>query len=143
MAGKLTAKQTRFVAEYLVTLNASEAARRAGYSPKTAFRSGQQNMQKCAVTTAIAVELAKRAKRTEIDQDYVLSRISLTVAESMGEEHRNPQAALKGLELLGRHLAMFTDKTLNKHSFDDLTDEEIAAKLAEHADRSPAARVTH
>ncbi len=54
---KLTEKQKRFVDAYIETGNASESARRAGYSPKTAFRSGQENMQKPAIKQALAARL--------------------------------------------------------------------------------------
>ncbi len=60
-----------------------------------------------------------------------------------GQDGYNPQAALKGLELLGRHLAMFTDKTINKHQIEELTDSEIADKLAEYDNRTSTARTTH
>ena len=62
---KLTPKQAAFVDAYIETGNASEAARRAGYSDKTAFRTGQENMQKPAITQAIAARQAEiRSKRT-------------------------------------------------------------------------------
>lgn len=62
---KLTPKQAAFVDAYIETGNASEAARRAGYSDKTAFRTGQENMQKPAITQVIAARQAEiRSKRT-------------------------------------------------------------------------------
>lgn len=61
----MTEKQKRFVDAYIETGNASEAARMAGYSEKTAFRSGQQNMQKYAIKRAIEARQAEiRSKRT-------------------------------------------------------------------------------
>lgn len=70
---KLTEKQKRFVDFYVETGNASESARRAGYSPKTAFRAGQQNMQKYAIQAAIkarldAIESTRIATATEVMQ---------------------------------------------------------------------------
>ena len=59
---KLTRKQKFFVKEYLVDLNASAAARRAGYSPKSAFRMGQENMQKPAVLGALQSQLNEKYK---------------------------------------------------------------------------------
>lgn len=62
---KLTPKQVAFVDAYIETGNASKAARLAGYSEKTAFRSGQQNMQKYAIKQAIEARQAEiRSKRT-------------------------------------------------------------------------------
>lgn len=75
MAG-LTPKQARFVQEYLVDLNASKAALRAGYSAKTAPSTGHENLQKPEIQAAISEAQAKRAKRTEITQDRVLQELA-------------------------------------------------------------------
>lgn len=68
----LTPKQKRFVAEYLVDLNATAAARRAGYSAKTADRIGPELLGKTCVSEAIQQAIQEREKRTEITQDMVL-----------------------------------------------------------------------
>ena len=69
----LTAKQSRFVEEYLVDLNATQAAARAGYSAKTAEQQGYQLLQKTSVQQAIAEAMSKRSERTEITADQVLT----------------------------------------------------------------------
>jgi len=108
---KLTPKQQRFVSEYLIDLNATQAAIRAGYSEKTAKQMGTENLAKPVLAEAIETALAERSERTEITQDYVLTSIMETMEQRKGTgEHSNPNAVLKGAELLGRHLAMFTDK---------------------------------
>ena len=66
MAKKLTPKQQRFIDEYLVDLNATQAAIRAGYSEKTAPEIGRQNLMKLDIKEAIAKRQQKRAERTEI-----------------------------------------------------------------------------
>jgi len=71
----LTPKQKAFVDEYLIDLNATQAAIRAGYSPKTAFRIGAENLQKPATQAAIRAAMAERTARTEITADYVLTRL--------------------------------------------------------------------
>lgn len=71
MAG-LTAKQARFVQEYLIDLNATQAAIRAGYSEKTAYSVGHENLSKPDIATEIASAQLERSKRTEITQDMVL-----------------------------------------------------------------------
>lgn len=71
---KLTAKQQRFVDEYLIDLNATQAAIRAGYSAKTANEIGAENLAKPSIAKAIAESQTKRAERTEITQDMVLER---------------------------------------------------------------------
>lgn len=69
---KLTSKQQAFVQEYLVDLNATQAALRAGYSPKTADRIGTENLQKPVVSAEIERLKAIRAKKTEITAELVL-----------------------------------------------------------------------
>lgn len=71
-AGALTSRQQRFVAEYLVDLNATKAAIRAGYSAKTAHSIGPRMLEFVGVADAIAAAMARRAQRTEITQDVVL-----------------------------------------------------------------------
>lgn len=72
----LTAKQARFVEEYLIDLNATQAAIRAGYSKKTADKQGSQLLGKPSIAEAIAAARAKRSKRTEITQDRVLAELA-------------------------------------------------------------------
>ena len=109
---ELTAKQRMFVKEYLIDLNATQAAIRAGYSEKTAAVIGCQNLMKVNVAEAIQREVAARAERTEVTQDWVVEKIKRTVERcegSLGEDGEpfNPNALLKGTEQLGRHLRMF------------------------------------
>jgi len=69
---KLTAKQQRFVEEYLVDLNATQAAVRAGYSDRTAYSVGPENLKKPGIVAALTDARAKRSERTEITADRVL-----------------------------------------------------------------------
>ena len=105
---KLTPKQQRFVEEYLVDLNATQAAIRAGYSAKTARAQGQRMLTKVDIEEAIQAAQAKRSERVQCTQDSVLEGIiRCTQASENAEDYRT---ALKGYELQGRHLGMFTDK---------------------------------
>lgn len=72
----LSPKQAQFVREYLIDLNATQAAIRAGYSEKTAYSIGHENLSKPEIAEAIAVAQAERAKRTEITADMVLSELA-------------------------------------------------------------------
>lgn len=72
----LTPKQERFVAEYLIDLNATQAAIRAGYSEKTAYSSGHDNLKKPEVAAAIQAAMKAREQRTEITQDRVLQELA-------------------------------------------------------------------
>lgn len=73
---KLTNKQAAFAAEYLVDLNATQAAIRAGYSKRTAYRIGAELLQKTSVSEAIAAGQAKRAQRVEITADRVVAELA-------------------------------------------------------------------
>ncbi|WP_269497811.1 terminase small subunit [Castellaniella sp. S9] len=72
----LTAKQRRFVEEYLIDLNATQAAVRAGYSKKTAASIGEENLRKPEISKAVQAAQAERSKRTEITQDMVLKELA-------------------------------------------------------------------
>ena len=72
MGDKLTSKQSRFVEEYLIDLNATQAALRAGYSPTSARESGCENLARSNIADAIAVARARLSQRVEITQDMVV-----------------------------------------------------------------------
>lgn len=126
---KLTAKQQRFCDEYLIDLNATQAAIRAGYSKKTARVIGQENLLKPAVKEYIQQRMDEKEKELIADQNEVLkyltsvirgqSRSSVVVVENIGDymsEAREMEKApdekerLKAAELLGKAHGIFTDK---------------------------------
>lgn len=72
----MTPKQSAFVSEYLIDLNATQAAIRAGYSEKNAHKIGSQLLGKTRISEAILKAKEKRSKKTEIDAEYVLNRLS-------------------------------------------------------------------
>ncbi len=144
----LTKKQKRFVEEYLVDLNATQAAIRAGYSTQTAYSIGDENLKKPEIKNAIEKALAERSRRTGVNADRVILElakiaflnptdvINMDEATVKGDANRDDTAAissvkvktiptedgniterevktydkLKALELLGKHMGMFTDK---------------------------------
>ena len=85
---KLTEKQKRFVQEYLVDLNATAAARRAGYSAKTADRIGPELLGKTCVSAAIEKAMKERSARTEITQDRVLQELA-AIGFAKGTDYAN------------------------------------------------------
>ena len=126
----LTPKQEAFVAEYLVDLNATAAAERAGYEHPN--KQGPRMLVNVGIAKAIASAQAKRSERTEITQDYVLALIVDTAERCKMASDYNPNAVLKGAELLGRHLAMFTDKkTVTHHDGDRL--DAVLERMGENA----------
>jgi phage terminase small subunit len=73
---ELTARQRSFVREYLIDLNATQAAMRAGYSEKTAYASGAENLKKPQIANAIEAAMKIRADRTDITADRVLKELA-------------------------------------------------------------------
>lgn len=139
---ELTEKQKRFVQEYLVDLNATAAAKRAGYSPKTAGEQGARLLANVKVQEEIQRAIDKRRDRVEITQDKVLQELA-AIAFANGTDYADivsgmvvphdtegmsprQKAAivsikqtkdgieiklagkLKALELLGKHLGVFS-----------------------------------
>lgn len=82
---KLTKKQELFVREYLVSMNATQAAIRAGYSKKSATAIGYENLMKPYIAARIEKSMAARAKRTDITQDFVLTEL-LKIAKANGTD---------------------------------------------------------
>lgn len=144
---KLTDKQQLFVDEYLIDLNATQAAIRAGYSAKTADQQGSRLLANVKVKQAVAEKQAQRSKRTGVNQDRVvleLAKVAFAkmtdIVDSKGriKEDASPDdlaciesikykesdneyggsverevkiaSKLKALELLGKHLGMWSDK---------------------------------
>ncbi|MDO9957362.1 terminase small subunit, partial [Glaesserella parasuis] len=83
---KLTDKQQRFVEEYLIDLNATQAAIRAGYSADTARQIGAENLSKLVIQEAIQEAQNKRAARVNVTQDDVLRGLLEVIAMSTGKQ---------------------------------------------------------
>ena len=125
----MTKKQKRFIEEYLIDLNATQAAIRAGYSPDTAYSIGQENLKKPEVRAQIDKAIAERSKRTGINQDRVvveLAKIALvnpgrvinssdaTIREDAAEEDlaavqsvKVKQSRLESGEIIEREIRMY------------------------------------
>mgnify|MGYP001163144680 FL=1 len=111
----MTKKQKRFIEEYLVDLNATQAAIRAGYSPDTAGSIGCENLKKPEIRARIEKAIAERSKRTGINQDRIvmeLAKIALL----------NPKG-----------LVNFDEATIKE----DAADEDVAAVASVRVKRFP------
>lgn len=140
----LNKKQKRFVEEYLIDLNATQAAIRAGYSPKTAKEIGSENLTKPNIKSEIDKAMAERSKRTGINADRILQELGKLgfvniadvvdletgkVKDSASDEDLACIQSIKikptewgterevkfydkksTLELMGKHLGMWTNK---------------------------------
>ena len=72
----MTKKQKRFIEEYLIDLNATQAAIRAGYSPDTAKSIGSENLTKPDIQARIAKAMAERSRRTGVNADRVVMELA-------------------------------------------------------------------
>lgn len=100
---KLTPKQARFVHEYLVDLNATQAAIRAGYKPKAAAQTAAENLKKPNVQRAIQEAREAREKATMYDGNWIMAQIA-KIAEDQEQAARD---RLKALELMGKRFGLW------------------------------------
>ena len=149
---KLNPKQKRFVSEYLIDLNATQAAIRARYSVKTANEQGARLLANVSVADAIQEAMAEREKKTKVSAEYVVNKLheiaEMDILDIMNDDMSFKPVSqwpkvwrqylsgidvseiiaggeevtvrilkklkwpdkIKNLELIGRHLKMFTDK---------------------------------
>lgn len=153
---KLTNRQQAFAREYLVDLNATQAAIRAGYAPKSAKVTGARLLTNANVSAAVQAAMDERAERTELTADYVLDGIRETIERCQQvapilDRQGNPvfvetpngevapafafdaKNVLRGFELLGKHLKLFTER--HEHSGPNggpiqVSDTEASARVA-------------
>lgn len=130
---KLTAKQQRFCDEYLIDLNATQAAIRAGYSKKTANRIGTENLSKLVIREYIENRMAEKEAALIANQDEVLkyltsvlrgqSKSTEIVIEGLGdgstkarkmEKEPSEKDKLKAADLLGKRYGLYTEKVEEK-----------------------------
>lgn len=160
---KLTYKQRRFVQEYVIDLNATQAAIRAGYSKKTANEQGSQNLAKLSISKAIQKEFKEIADRNEVSVQWVLEGfievanrcmqrvpvmefnkqekqyVQVTDVNGEGVWTFNSSGANKALENIGRHLGMFNDKidvNMTINSWDALEKEIASEKQGQKKDNA-------
>lgn len=123
---KLNEKQKRFVAEYLIDLNATQAAIRAGYSEKTARQVGAENLSKPYIADAIAAGAEKRIRKAEITAQDVLDGL-YTEATRTGDGASHG-ARVQAWGLLGKYHKLFTDK-IEADVSGDITVTDAKSKL--------------
>lgn len=111
---KLTAKQEMFCKEYMIDLNATQAAIRAGYSADTASVIGCENLIKPNIQERIQELMINRSNKVLITAEGVLKVIHDTMTKAQDKE--DLPNTYKGAELLGKHLKLFTDKQEIEHS---------------------------
>lgn len=122
---KLTAKQQAFIDEYLIDLNATQAAIRAGYSKKTANRIGTENMSKPVIKNAIEQRMKAKEDARIAQQDEVLKYLTAVmrgetkeqtlISKDVGYQEKthievSAKDRIKAAELIGKRYALWTDK---------------------------------
>ena len=126
---KMTAKQKRFCDEYLIDLNATQAAIRAGYSQKTAYSIGEENLRKPDLKKYIDERMSEKESELIADQDEVLKYLTavmrgqtqaeVVVVENIGDYMSQARTMQKGpdekerlraAELLGKRYGLYTEK---------------------------------
>ena len=122
----LTPKQQRFVEEYLIDLNATQSAIRAGYSEKTAQEIGSENLSKPMVAKAIAEAQEKLSNKAQVTVEMVVQGL-LNEAKDLSDGSTQ-SARVAAWAHLGKHLGMFKDKVehsgkLEIESLSSLMDE--------------------
>lgn len=128
----MTPKQALFVQEYLVDLNGTQAAIRAGYAPKAAQEMASENLSKPIIAAAIKEALDKRKQKVEVEADWVL--LNLKDEACRLDDLGSASARVRSLELLGKHIGMFSDKliiggelrTTTGPDLSPLNDDELA-----------------
>ena len=147
----LTDQQTLFCSEYLIDLNATKAAIRAGYKEDSARQQGSRLLTKDDIQDLIAELKLERSKRVQIDADYVLTglkelndicmgrkELSLTNKDGALESTKlfEPAAANKSYELMGKHtdVGCFKERVDVIHKFGSMSDSELDSELDGLAD---------
>ena len=130
---KLTAKQQRFCDEYLIDLNATQAAIRAGYSEKTAKQIANENLTKPDIKNYIQERMEQKEKELIADQNEVMKYLTAVMrgqtkahvlarddigAERVIQKPPDEKERLKAAELLGKAHTLFTDKVQQEVDMD-------------------------
>lgn len=103
----LTPLMLAFIDEYMIDLNATAAVTRAGYKTTYANRIGTELLRHPLVKPEIDKRMQEKRERNEVTVDFVLNKLVKIISDT---EDGNPNAALRGLELLGKHLGMYKDR---------------------------------
>ena len=137
----LSNKQELFCKEYIIDLNATAAALRAGYSEKTAKQIGSENLSKLAIQARLRELQAKPLKKLEITAESVLQKfveirdrclqeepVYNKEGNETGEYKFDAANALRANEALGKHLKLFTDKVEHSGEVSIVNRQEIFDK---------------
>ena len=132
----MTAKQARFIDEYLVDANGTQAAIRAGYGAAGARVAAHRLLTNVAISSAIEARQRVDATRLSVDRDRVLA--GLLEAVEMAREQRNPAGMVAGLREIGKLMGFYTDRVKvdvgvtdqqERRRMEAMTDAELLAMV--------------
>lgn len=115
-AGELTPKQSRFIDEYLIDLNATQASIRAGYSKKTAQQMGAENLRKPVISAEVKKRQGKAQERAEITVDDIIRELDENRAAALGAPNPQAAAATAATVAKAKILGLMVEKSETKHS---------------------------
>lgn len=117
----LNPRQQRFVAEYLIDLNATQAAIRAGYAPASAHVHASRMLKDAKISEAVEQGKSATLERAEIDQDWVVGEFKATLARARALD--DLAAANKAVENIGKIGGLYVDRkeTGKPGDFDKMT----------------------
>jgi len=137
----LTAKQTRFIDEYLVDANGTQAAIRAGYGALGARVAAHRLLTNVAISSAIEARQRVDAARLSVDRNRVLT--GLLEAVEMAREQRNPAGMIAGLREIGKLMGLYAPErvkmavddgqTADLRRLEGMSDEALVALMAQGA----------
>ena len=133
---RLTNKQRKFVNEYLIDLNATQAAIRAGYSQKNAFKIGSDLLQKNTVNQQLTKRMQDREARTEITQDKVLNELA-AIAFSNGSDFAKVTTKIQKkpvIKMIGKKTVFVFDEKTGEQLFEEYEWQEVEIKNTDDLD---------
>lgn len=133
----LNDKQTRFVDEYCISLSAADAARKAGYSAKTAYAIGAENLRKPQIKVAIQARQAATALELKVTKQQVIADILEAIQTARLQS--NPNAMIQGARELGKLMGFYspdlvevhmsTNDVVLKARYEAMSDEELMSVI--------------
>ena len=124
----MTPKQERFVQEYMLDLNATQAAIRAGYSAKTAEQQGPRLLGNVGVAAAIQAGQAEFRKRMEVSKESVTDQ--LNTAYDMAEANGQTSVMVQATMGIAKVHGLLVDKTEEVKPVENMTPDELRAESA-------------
>ena len=121
---KLTDKQKRFCDEYLIDFNATRSAIAAGYSEKTAYAIGNENLKKVEIKEYIESKQNKTSEKLEVKKEDIVKMV-LDIAKSKGERTND---RLKAVEIINKMLGM---NEAEKHDVKQILEQPLFPDVQE------------